>query len=270
MPTDSTRLPPTALAPLETEPTRQPSTSPDSIEAPLQRRTPRAALSIGIASLTAIAMILGIRQLGWLQSAELRIFDRMVQLSPDPGPDPRLLVVGITDADIQAQKQFPLSDRSVAQVLRALKAYKPTAIGLDLLRDVPQEPGRADLTKELKAPNVIAITQLGNAGVPATPSPPGVPSKRVGFNDQVLDDDGVIRRNLLFADSKTSTLYSFSLRLALTYLATQKSCLSQLRTIQMFSSLAEQHLSPWTITRVDTKISMLADTRFCLSIGADL
>jgi CHASE2 domain-containing sensor protein/tRNA A-37 threonylcarbamoyl transferase component Bud32 len=187
---------------------------------PPPRRGAVLVARFGLAGLM-VAGLMGMRQLGWLQPLELAVFDRMVQLSPSPGPDPRLIVVGITEADIQAQKRFPLSDRTVAQLLKRVKSYQPKAIGLDLLRDLPQEPGNRELLAELKAPNVITIANIGNAETTPTPAPPGVPGDRVGFNDLVLDPDGVVRRNLLFADSKTETLHSFSLRLALLYLAPQ-------------------------------------------------
>jgi CHASE2 domain-containing sensor protein/serine/threonine protein kinase len=219
--TDSTQLPPTLLAPWTNQATEGTAKVSDAIVVKPRNHPLQALFSIGIVSLAVTGLVLGMRQVGWLQPLELAIFDRLMRVSPDAGPDPRLLVVGITDADIQAQKQFPLSDLVVARALNALKRYQPRVIGLDLLRDLPQEPGHAALTAELNAPNVITITQLGSADVPATPPPPGVPPKRVGFNDLVLDKDGVIRRNLLFADNKTTTLYSFSLRLGLAYLAAQ-------------------------------------------------
>ncbi|UBF26620.1 CHASE2 domain-containing protein [Kovacikia minuta CCNUW1] len=217
--TDSTQLPPTMLAPPEYVPSRVPAAGERGEQ--FQPRALLASLVIGIASFTVTGLILGMRQLGWLQPLELATFDRMTQISPDPGPDPRLLVVGITDRDIQTQKQFPLSDRTVAQTLRVLKSYQPRVIGLDLLRDIPQEPGNAALRTELAAPNLVTITQMGSAQVPATPPPLGIPFNRVGFNDLVLDQDGVVRRNLMFADNQTTTLYSFSLRLALAYLAAE-------------------------------------------------
>jgi CHASE2 domain-containing sensor protein/serine/threonine protein kinase len=219
--TDSTQLPPTLLAPWTNQVSGDTVSVPTGIAVKPQNHPLQALFSIGIASLMVTGLVLGMRQLGWLQPLELAIFDRLMRVSPDAGPDPRLLVVGITDADIQAQKRFPLSDDVVAQALSALKRHQPRVIGLDLLRDLPQAPGHAALTAELNAPNVVTITQLGSADVPATPPPPGVPAKRVGFNDLVLDKDGVIRRNLLFADNKTTTLYSFSLRLGLAYLAAQ-------------------------------------------------
>lgn len=183
----------------------------------------RAAISIGLASLAMTGFVWAIRQIGWLQPLEVATVDRMVQLSPDPGPDPRLLVVGITDADIQRQQRFPLADQTIAQLLKTLQSYKPRVIGLDLLRDIPQEPGRQAFLAELRSPNVITIMNLGNDTTPATPAPPGVPPERVGFNDFVLDNDGVIRRNLLAGDDGKIMFYSFSLRLALAYLQTEHS-----------------------------------------------
>ncbi|MGA7935356.1 MAG: CHASE2 domain-containing protein [Kovacikia sp.] len=217
--TDTTQLPPT-MVPAE-EKSLSPATTSAEMTIQPRNRVLLASLSIGIASLAITGLVLGMRQLGWLQPLEVAMFDRMMQISSDPGLDPRLLVVGITDTDIQAQKQFPLSDRTIAQILKILKSYQPRVIGLDLLRDIPQEPGNVELRTELAGSNVITITQMGSADVPATPQPPGVPSSRVGFNDLVLDRDGVVRRNLMFADQKNATLYSFSLRLALAYLAVE-------------------------------------------------
>lgn len=204
-------------------PTQLPSDLIDQPPAPvLPRRSRIAALGarVGLAGLM-VAGLLGMRQLGWLQPLELAAFDRMVQLSPNPGADPRLIIVGITEADIQAQKRFPLSDRTVAQLLKRVQSSQPRAIGLDLLRDLPQEPGNRELLTELKAANVVTIMNLGSSEVSATPAPPGVPSNRVGFNDFVLDPDGVVRRNLLFADGKNATFFSFSLRLATRYLSSE-------------------------------------------------
>jgi CHASE2 domain-containing sensor protein len=179
----------------------------------------RATISVGVASFLTTGLLTGLRLSGGLQPLEIAAFDRMVQVSSDPDPDPRLLVVGITEADIQEQKRFPLPDRTIAQALKALQTYQPRAIGLDLLRDIPQEPGRTELLQQLGSTNVIAIKNLGTAEIPPTPAPAGVPGDRVGFNDLLLDEDGVVRRNLMFADTQTASFFSFSLRLALVYLA---------------------------------------------------
>lgn len=170
-----------------------------------------------MASAVAIAVTLGLRQFSWLQPLELAAYDRLVQTLPDPGPDPRLLVVGITEADIQAQRRFPLSDATIAQTLQQLQQHNPRVIGLDIFRDLPQEPGRQALLTALQRPNVVAIANLES---PLTPAPPEVPPNQVGFNDVPLDEDSVVRRNLVFGDvpDHPDIFYSLSLRVALRYL----------------------------------------------------
>jgi CHASE2 domain-containing sensor protein len=71
-----------------------------------------------------------------------------------------LLLVTITEADIKAQKRWPLSDLTIATALQTLQRQQPSVIGLDLYRDMPQEPGTAALAKQLQQSNVIAITKV--------------------------------------------------------------------------------------------------------------
>jgi diguanylate cyclase (GGDEF)-like protein len=172
-----------------------------------------------LAGATVTLLNLGVQRLGWLQSWELGSFDSLVRLQPDPGPDPRLLIVGISEADIQAIGRFPISDGVLAQTLTKLQKYQPKVIGLDLYRDLPQEPGHRELLAKLKAPNVVAIAELSDSERPGVSAPPGIPPDRVGFNDFVLDADGVVRRNLLSVSKPDkTTASSFSLQLALLYL----------------------------------------------------
>jgi adenylate cyclase len=178
-------------------------------------------LAIGVTSLAVTGGLCGLRQLGWLQPLELAAYDRMMRLRADTPPDPRLLIVAITEADIKAQKRWPLSDQTVAIALQKLQQHQPRVIGLDIYRDLPQEPGNRQLKKQLQQPNVEVITKIQDEEDLGVAPPPGVPEDRVGFNDIPLDADGVIRRGLLFADTETATLYSFSLRLAIAYLQTQ-------------------------------------------------
>jgi CHASE2 domain-containing sensor protein/class 3 adenylate cyclase len=171
-----------------------------------------AAISIIVTSL-----ILGVKQFGLLQSLELRAYDRLVRLRPDEGADPRLLLVAITESDIQYLGRSTPADATLAQALANLEQHHPQVIGLDLYRDVPQEPGSAELAARLQSSRIIVITKLASTGDNHIPSPPSVPQERVGFNDLVVDADGVIRRGLLFG----GPYYSFPLRLALNCLANQ-------------------------------------------------
>ncbi|MEG4211056.1 EAL domain-containing protein [Microcoleus sp. S13_B4] len=172
-----------------------------------------------LAGATVMLLNIGVRQLGGLQSLELASFDSLVRLQPDSGPDPRLLVVAISEADIQALGRFPISDKAIAQTLTKLQKYQPKVIGLDLYRDLPQPPGHQELLAGLKAANVVAIAKLSDSESPGVPAPPGIPPNRVGFNDFVLDADGVVRRNLLFvSQAEKNTAVSFSMQVALLYL----------------------------------------------------
>jgi len=213
---DETLIPASAIRQAETAWLEQ--TQPPSKRTSLQHRTALSALVVGLTGLISTAGVIGMQHLGWLQPLELAAFDRMVQLKPPPPTDDRILVVGITEADIQAQKRFPLSDEVIAKTIQRLQRYKPRAIGLDIFRDIPQEPGRTALLDELKAPNIIAIANLGS---PITPAPPGVPPERVGFNDVPIDGDNLVRRNLVFADlpQYPDPFHSFALQLATLYLA---------------------------------------------------
>ena len=167
-----------------------------------------------LTSVVITGLLLGIKQLGWLQLPELFFYDRGITLQPQQSPDHRLLIVGITDADIQAQQQWPLSDHVLAQTLQRLQEHQPKAIGIDLYRDVPHPPGQDDLQVQLAAENVFVIEAYD-----AVAPPPGVPRERVGFNDVVIDADGIVRRHLMFTTNDEEAFYSFGLRVSLHYVA---------------------------------------------------
>jgi len=175
---------------------------------------------VAVATITITAGLLGVRHLGGLQHLELVAFDQLVRLrSPETAPDPRILIVGITEDDIQRQNAWPISDEVLAKLLRKLQASQPEVIGLDLYRNIPIEPGHQELVAQLKQPNLIAIQNIDTLS--GTPAPKVVPPERVGFNDLPIDSDSAVRRNILFAESDSGALYSFSLRLALAYLQQQ-------------------------------------------------
>ncbi len=184
---------------------------------------------MSLATIAVALPLLGLRYLGGLEPLELAAFDQFVRLRPSSTePDPRLLVVAITEDDIDKQQQWPISDRVLAEALRKLQAEKPAVIGLDLYRNFPVEPGHTQLIAQLKQPNLIGIQSI-DTRVGVSP-PPDVPPERVGFNDLAIDLDNVVRRNILFAENEKGVLYSFSLRLALAYLEPQGLSLQESET----------------------------------------
>jgi adenylate cyclase len=175
-----------------------------------------------ITTLGVTCILLGIRHLGGLQSLELMIFDSWVRSTPDLEPDPRLLVVSITEEDGKIFNRLPLSDENIAQALEKILSFQPEVIGIDLYREIPYEPGTKKFLSILKSPKIIAIKNLGDHLSSGIKAPPGVPPERIGINDILLDPDGTVRRNLMFASNKEGTFLSFSFRLAMKYLDAQK------------------------------------------------
>jgi CHASE2 domain-containing sensor protein len=208
-----------------------------------QRYKPSLAFakSVLIASAAVTLSLMGARQLGILEPIELSVYDQMVRGRPEEQPDSRLLVVGITEADIQKLNQWPISDRKIAEILQKLQKMQPAVIGLDVLRDVPLGDGREELTKVLqKSDRIIGVCLVtdGTPDNPGSPPPPGMPENRVGFADFGVDPGGILRRSLLFmkpptiegnssvdkhlCNDNSQVLYSFNLKLALRYLQGQK------------------------------------------------
>ncbi len=171
-----------------------------------------------LASIAITALLVALRQIGGLQSLELLTFDYLTRLQADQGPDPRLLVVEVTEEDIRTQQEWPLSDQTIATVLAELQRHGPKAIGLDIYRDIPQGEGYEALVETLQSPEIIAIEGLGMSENDNIPPPPAIAPDQVGFNDFIIDPDGIVRRSLLYATLGEDQLYSFALRLSLQYL----------------------------------------------------
>lgn len=161
----------------------------------------------------ATAIVLVLEGVGALELLELQVFDRVMQSRPTDPPDDRLLVVGITEQDLKTYG-WPLSDAVLAQVLQRLQQGGAKVIGVDLYRDLPHPPGTPDLNAQLQQKNVVGIFQLGQDREAGVAPPPALPGDQVGFNDLLLDADGVVRRGLLFASAQEQSYQSLALRLA--------------------------------------------------------
>lgn len=172
---------------------------------------------IGLAVFSAVIMGRGE---GLFETLELTLYNYFLSAHLQPAPDTRVTLVIVTEGDIQRLKSWPLTDDKLAEALSRIASYSPRAIGLDIYRDLPVPPGTGQLEEVLRAnPNIFAVEKFGGraeAGVAPPPILKG--TERVGFNDMVVDRDGVLRRNLLFLDDGETVHFSFALRLALLYL----------------------------------------------------
>ncbi|HBL14886.1 MAG TPA: hypothetical protein DD379_26545 [Cyanobacteria bacterium UBA11162] len=187
----------------------------------------RGLLLVLTASTVATSLVMGVRSLGVLQFWELQSFDQLMRLRPNEGLDQRLLLITITEDDVQAQPPeerigASLSDRSLAQLIAKLEPYQPLAIGLDIYRDRPVNREYPDLATRMKTSDrFFAICNYGDPGVIP---PPEIPAERQGFNNVIVDSDEVLRRYLLGVSSPSpcQNQYSFSWQVATYYLAKKK------------------------------------------------
>ncbi|MEM9978094.1 MAG: adenylate/guanylate cyclase domain-containing protein, partial [Cyanobacteria bacterium P01_D01_bin.2] len=177
---------------------------------------------MAVATPTVTLLVVLLRAAGGLQPLEWRAYDQYLQWRPEE-TDPRIAIVGIDEEDIRQQGQAILSDGVYAEAIRKLAAQEPRAIGLDIFRDIPVEPGHAELEAVFRStPNLIGIrTVLGDSQerdvVNAAPTLAEL--GQVGINDGIVDIDNTIRRGLLqVATPEGTTAPSLALYLALLYL----------------------------------------------------
>lgn len=175
--------------------------------------------TILVTSVGVTMLILGVRHLKWLQAWELSAYDQMLQLRPPEALDPRILLVTVTEDDLKSEA-ISLPDNTINQLLAKLQSYQPRVIGLSIDRSKQKNLGAG--LKNLD--NVITYCTFSSIDSSEIPPPPNFPIDQVGFSDVISDDDGVVRRSLLFAgsnDKKCTTQISFAALLAINYLERQ-------------------------------------------------
>lgn len=190
---------------------------------PLTFSVPNFLSIILFTSAGVTALVWGVSELKWLQTKELSIYDQMLRSRPQEPPDNRILLVTITQEDLNREK-WPLSDQTINKLLKKLESYQPRVIGLNIYRHEQN-----NLAANLKKPNqIIATCLLSNIGRSEVAPPPNFPIDNIGFDDVVTDNavDQVIRRGLLFVDYTTEdhqckTRFSFAALLAIIYLEKQ-------------------------------------------------
>ncbi|MBD0346767.1 MAG: CHASE2 domain-containing protein, partial [Coleofasciculus sp. Co-bin14] len=153
---------------------------------------------------TVAGLVILLRWIGLFQSWEWATFDQYMRLRPIQPRDDRIAIVGINEADIQETGQGIIPDAVYARLLEKLKARRPRAIGLDIYRDLPVEPGYQELIRVFEStPNLVGIQKvIGDTRREAVGAPPALKAKgQVGANDVILDADSKVRRSLLYVQS---------------------------------------------------------------------
>lgn len=197
--------------------------------------------------------LLLIRSTGVLQTVELAAYDHQMRSRPAEVLDPRILVVEVTQADVNQQGGYPLTDAILVKTIAALQPLEPVAIGFDMHRFQPRGEGRQDLiTQFQRNPKLLTVCAFNQADQNyAAPPEFSVTQQieRMGFSNFITDRLGQlqpssrsdiqteppvsggqsVRRHLLTYDpnlapfrSACATPYSFSFQLAYRFLSDAK------------------------------------------------
>lgn len=138
---------------------------------------------------------------GLLVRAELQGFDLYNRWMALPGPSARTVVIGFNEQDFRHVPSYPYADAVLADLLERVVAGKPRVIVLNVVRDIPVEPGHARLLEVYRrAPMLFGmdLVRPGEPGELGVSAPPVLrEAGRWGFPTSLTDLDGVTRAALL-------------------------------------------------------------------------
>ncbi|NEO84127.1 MAG: CHASE2 domain-containing protein [Spirulina sp. SIO3F2] len=152
---------------------------------------PISVLSFGI----MISMI-AVNHSGLLNLIEWAVRDQWVRSQSSNRVETDIVIVTIDEQDIQELGDWPITDQDLARLLQKIHAQDPSVIGMDLYRDLPEEPGHEMLLELYRTlPELVGVEKVTGARV----APPPVLSEQgqVALADLVLDADRTVRRGLL-------------------------------------------------------------------------
>ena len=169
------------------------------------RRVVRRSAPYAVAGL----MLMGLQRLPLTETLDLLWYDLITTLRPAPaGREHPIALVGIDEGDIDAFG-WPIDDAIICQAIDRITAAGATAVGLDIYRDRGVGPNQDCLRQRFRDdPRLISINNVADGIGPV----PGTPPQRQGFNDLVVDPDGVVRRDLVHVSGQDAATVSFPLR----------------------------------------------------------
>ena len=167
-----------------------------------------------ISRLTPYAIAMLVTGILWqsrlAESLDLILYDFISEIRPHPsGEDDPITIITISESDINAYG-WPIDDRLICNAITKLSQAEVSAIGLDLYRNRGVGVDQACLrTLTQSIPELVTIFNIADD----IGHLPGSPPEQRAFNDLVLDNDGVIRRDLVHVGGQDSATLSFPLRL---------------------------------------------------------
>lgn len=175
----------------------------------------RKQVVAGLITLVTAFGVLGLRELGTWQPIELKGLDYLFQLRPQESIDDRIVIVEISEDDIQRKGKWPWSDQLFADLINRISDAKAKVITIDKYLDIPIGEGRKNLVEAVKkAGNVVNVTfleQPESRGIDIAQDLADISYQ--GFVNVVTDAGLVVRRALIAVDYDSLALQSVKLYL---------------------------------------------------------
>lgn len=155
-------------------------------------------------------MLLTLQQSPVNQTIDLLLYDMMTKWRDSPSAERLpITIIGIDEEDI-ATYGWPIDDRYLCAAIDRILADGAVGVGLDLYRDQGVGSDQECLRERFRShPALVSIFNVGEGIGPVPGTPPG----RQGFNDLVVDADGVVRRDLIHVSGQDEATVAFPLRL---------------------------------------------------------
>ena len=166
----------------------------------------RVMASYGVAAL----ILWGLETSRILQSVNLLVYDYVTSISKAPsGQSQQIVIIGISESDIQTYG-WPIDDSLLCEAIDRLSLEGVKAIGLDLYRDKGIGAKQNCLRETIRNnPTLVSIFNVAD-GIGAIP---GAPTTQQGYNDLVVDEDGVVRRDLVHVGGQDEQVVTLPMRL---------------------------------------------------------
>lgn len=180
--------------------------------------------NLSLVTLGVMAIVLGLNLLGSFQLLEWALLNQWFRLRPPESRTLPIVLVTINESDLREAGRWPLADAQLATLIKRIHRDRPIAIGLNLYRDLPVEPGNRELLEVYRTiPNLIGIKKAVGVSTDMAVSPPPILGDRgqLTINDLLIDPDGVVRRNLLSVDQQGENIPALGTKMALLYLQQQ-------------------------------------------------
>jgi CHASE2 domain-containing sensor protein/nitrogen-specific signal transduction histidine kinase/FixJ family two-component response regulator len=140
----------------------------------------------------------GIGYMGGFNLVERSLRDEFFRLRPPEAKEKEIVIVTIDEQDIKEAANWPIPDQVMANLITGIDRHQPAVIGLDIYRNLPEEPGHKALVEVFKTTkNLYGVEKI--SGLRVEPSPILQQQQQVALADLMVDDDRKVRRAFLTA-----------------------------------------------------------------------